>query len=98
MRYRHSGEPDHCAMTAENCDGAAFACGTWYSFEADGWWPQFKGKYQERLLGLTMGIVLTDDHGRRYIEDASPALNGNASGKVQAIFFSVTVVVFGPRP
>jgi len=47
-------------------------------------WPQFKGKYQERLLGLTMGIILTDDQGRRYVEDPSPALNGNASGKPPA--------------
>ena len=24
-------------------------------------WPQYKGKYQERLLGLTTGIINTDD-------------------------------------
>jgi FtsP/CotA-like multicopper oxidase with cupredoxin domain len=42
-------------------------------------WPQFKGKYQERLLGLTTGIVLTDDQGRRYIR--FPAPSNNVSGK-----------------
>ena len=42
-------------------------------------WPQYKGKYQERILGLTTGIVLTDKHGRRYLEDPSPS--SNFSGK-----------------
>ena len=47
-------------------------------------WPQFKGKYQERILGLTTGIVLTDGcgapvpankcpQGQRYLEDPSPS-------------------------
>jgi len=49
-------------------------------------WPQFKGKYQERILGLTTGIALTDDcgepvpanecpQGQRYLEDPSPSAN-----------------------
>jgi FtsP/CotA-like multicopper oxidase with cupredoxin domain len=38
-------------------------------------WPQYKGKYQERILGLTTGIVLKDDQGRRYIGDPSPSAN-----------------------
>jgi FtsP/CotA-like multicopper oxidase with cupredoxin domain len=42
-------------------------------------WPQYRGKYQERLLGLSTGIVLTDDQGRRYIEDPTPS--PNVSGK-----------------
>jgi FtsP/CotA-like multicopper oxidase with cupredoxin domain len=42
-------------------------------------WPQYKGKYQERLLGLTTGIVLTDDQGRRYIRFPRPS--NNVSGK-----------------
>jgi FtsP/CotA-like multicopper oxidase with cupredoxin domain len=46
-------------------------------------WPQFKGKYQEKILGLTAGIVDTDGcgstvpadecpQGQRYLEDPSP--------------------------
>ena len=47
-------------------------------------WPQFKGKYQEKILGLTAGVVLTDGcgttgqpanecpQGQRYLEDPSP--------------------------
>ncbi len=54
-------------------------------------WPQYRGKYQERLLGLSTGIVNTDacggspepanecPQGQRYIEDPSPS--GNFSGK-----------------
>lgn len=50
-------------------------------------WPQYKGKYQEKLLGLTAGIVLSDDcgsapvpanecpQGQRYLEDPSPSTN-----------------------
>jgi FtsP/CotA-like multicopper oxidase with cupredoxin domain len=41
-------------------------------------WPQYKRKYQERLLGLTTGIILTDDQGRRYIR--FPAPSNNVSG------------------
>jgi suppressor of ftsI len=53
-------------------------------------WPQFKGKYQERILGLTNGIILTDgcgkpepasecSRGQRYLEDPSPS--NSFSGK-----------------
>jgi FtsP/CotA-like multicopper oxidase with cupredoxin domain len=46
-------------------------------------WPQYKGKYQEKVLGLTGAIVLTDGcgepepanqcpQGQRYLEDPSP--------------------------
>jgi FtsP/CotA-like multicopper oxidase with cupredoxin domain len=50
-------------------------------------WPQYRGKYQERLLGLSTGIVNTDacggspepanecPQGQRYIEDPSPSVN-----------------------
>jgi hypothetical protein len=38
-------------------------------------WPQYKGKYQERILGLTTGIILKDDQGRRYVGDPSPSAN-----------------------
>ena len=46
-------------------------------------WPQYKGKYQERILGLTTGIVLTDGCGKperqcpgqRYLEDPSPSVD-----------------------
>ena len=41
-------------------------------------WPQYKGRYRERLLGLTTGIILTDDQGRRYIR--FPAPSNNVSG------------------
>ena len=59
-------------------------------------WPQYKGKYQERLLGLTMGIILADGcgsqpvnanecpQGQRYLEDASPSVGGTPSGKPPA--------------
>ena len=41
-------------------------------------WPQYRGKYRERLLGLSTGIVLTDAQGRRYIR--FPAPSNNVSG------------------
>lgn len=35
-------------------------------------WPQYKGKYEERILGLTFGLISTDATGNRYLDDASP--------------------------
>jgi suppressor of ftsI len=36
-------------------------------------WPQYKGKYEEKLLGLTTGITSTDPHtGDRYLDDPAP--------------------------
>ncbi len=36
-------------------------------------WPQYKGKYAERILGLTFGLISTDPAtGDRYLNDAVP--------------------------
>jgi FtsP/CotA-like multicopper oxidase with cupredoxin domain len=36
-------------------------------------WPQYKGKYQERLLDLTAGLISVDDSGHRFMDDPNPA-------------------------
>jgi FtsP/CotA-like multicopper oxidase with cupredoxin domain len=38
-------------------------------------WPQFKGKFQERLLDLTAGMISTDASGRRFVDDPNPSAN-----------------------
>ena len=36
-------------------------------------WPQYKGRFQERLLALTAGLINVDSEGRRFLDDPSPA-------------------------
>nr|MBA3717599.1 multicopper oxidase domain-containing protein [Actinomycetota bacterium] len=40
-------------------------------------WPQYKGKYTERTLALTVGMTAVDKTtGDRYLTDPSPTING----------------------
>ncbi len=46
-------------------------------------WPQYEGKFRERLLGLTAGIIHPDpDSGQPIIDDFAPTVNGDGSGGV----------------
>src|SRR4029453_10251908 len=35
-------------------------------------WPQYKGKYEERVLDLTAGLVNVDENGLRFLDDVNP--------------------------
>jgi FtsP/CotA-like multicopper oxidase with cupredoxin domain len=44
-------------------------------------WPQYKGQFRERLLGLTAGMIKPDeDTGLPVISDPSPSVNPDGSG------------------